>query len=146
MRRQSTSIYGKCSLQGKQSGKETKLASEEPLPSQTSVYSKLHRQAVSLGNDLPIQTRMASKAQGRLPEVRLLPNPGVGAKGNGTWRQGRQAPHTGCLKDLSDPLHLQIQSRHTAWEQGNTYKMMFIESVLETGSMRGFWFVSSLGV
>lgn len=29
-----------------------------------------------------------------------------------------------------DLPHLQIQSRHAAWEQGNTYKMIFIESFL----------------
>lgn len=56
-----------------------------------SVLSKLlHRQAVSPGNDLTIQRRMAGKAQRRGAEVRLLPNPvgGQQEKGHG-GREGR---------------------------------------------------------
>lgn len=147
MRRWFTSKYGKCPLQVKYSGKRPSWLQKRPcLLRLCSVFSKLLcRQAVPPGNDLPIQTRMASQAQGRLAEVRLLPNPGVGATGNGTWRQGRQAPHTGSVrtgdrKDLTDALRLQIQSRHAAWEQGSMYKMTFIESILETDSMKGFWF------
>lgn len=70
----------------KHSGKRPSWLQKRPcLCRLCSVFSKLlRRQAVPPGNDLPIQMRLASKAQGRLAEVSLLPNPGVEATGKGT--------------------------------------------------------------
>ena len=74
------------SLWVKHSGKRPSWLQKRPcLCRLCSVFSKLlRRQAVPPGNDLPIQMRLASKAQGRLAEVSLLPNPGVEATGKGT--------------------------------------------------------------
>lgn len=79
--------------------------------------------------------------------MRLLPNPGEEErqqkKGHGSRKSGdreyEDRVHDG-------PLRLQIPSRHHAWAQGTAYEMMFIESILETDTTKGFWFVSSLGV
>lgn len=118
----------------------TKLVLEEALPSQT-LFGVFHvlQTGCSSWKWLANQARMAKKTHGRLAEVGccLTPECGQEKRAQRVWR-----PDT--YKDLMDCRTCKFnQGRQHGYRAGNMYKMMFIESVLETDNMKGFWFVRS---
>lgn len=92
--RSSMSTYAKCSLWVKYSGKKGQAGFRKSVDFSDFFQYFLAPQSVSPGNELPIQSRIANKTQGRLAELRLLSDCGVEATteeaevGAGSLREG----------------------------------------------------------